>query len=101
MSEDIKDLLSKLLEKDPKNRIGTDGGVDEIMAHPWFAGFDFDGLEKKELDAPFIPTLSDNQEDVGNFDNEFTEQEVVHSQLPDSAMKMVEQNKNKFDGFNN
>lgn len=101
MSEEVKDLLSKLLEKDPTNRIGTEGGVDEIMAHPWFEGFDFDKLLARELDAPFIPKLSEDIEDVSNFDEEFTEQDVVHSNLPESALNLVNKNKKQFDDFNN
>lgn len=101
MSEEIKDLLSKLLEKDPKDRIGTEGGVDEIIAHPWFEGFDFEKLLNKELEAPMIPKLSDNLDDVSNFDNEFTEQEIEHSKLPDSALNLVNKHKKQFDDFNN
>jgi len=100
MSEEVKDLLTKLLEKDPKDRIGTEGGVDEITKHPWFEGFDFDKLLNKELDAPFIPKLSDDLEDVSNFDDEFTGQDVVHSNIEDSALKLINKNKNKFDDFN-
>lgn len=60
MSDEVKDLISKLLEKDPKDRIGTEGGHEEISSHPWFEGFDFEKLKKKELDAPLIPKLSDD-----------------------------------------
>ena len=60
MSEEVKDLISKLLDKDPKTRIGTEEGVSTITSHPWFEGFDFDKLINKELDAPLIPKLSDD-----------------------------------------
>lgn len=99
MSDDVKDLISKLLEKDPKDRIGTDGGVDEIMEHPWFADFDFDKLLNRELEAPMIPKLSENLDDVSNFDEEFTDQDVVHSNLPESKLNIVNQNKAQFDDF--
>lgn len=36
LSNDVKDLMSKLLNKNPKNRLGAKTGVKEIMAHPWF-----------------------------------------------------------------
>lgn len=36
MSDECKDLITKLLEKDPANRLGTNGGIEEILAHPWF-----------------------------------------------------------------
>lgn len=101
MSEEVKDLLTKLLEKDPKDRLGTEGGVDEIMSHEWFAGFDFDKLLNRELDAPFIPKLSEDAYDVSQFDDEFTEQDPVHSKVEGSALKEIEKNKDKFEGFDN
>jgi len=64
MSEEVKDLLTKLLMKDPKERLGTNGEVEEIMAHPWFADIDFNALLRKELEPPFIPELSDDLSDV-------------------------------------
>jgi hypothetical protein len=36
LSEKVKDLLSKLLMKNPEERLGYRGGVDEILAHHWF-----------------------------------------------------------------
>ena len=35
-SADFADLVNKLLTKDPEDRIGTNGGADEIFAHQWF-----------------------------------------------------------------
>jgi len=99
MSEEVKDLISKLLEKDPDKRIGTEGGHAEICSHPFFEGFDFEKLVSKELDAPLIPKLSDNL--VENFDEEFTEKPVEHSKLPDSKLKLVNKNKEDFKDFDN
>ena len=31
----IVDLITKLLVKDPAQRLGTQGGMNEILAHPW------------------------------------------------------------------
>jgi len=64
MSEEVKDLITKLLEKDPKERLGTVGGVDAIIKHPWFADIDFDKLLTKEIPAEFKPEISENAEDT-------------------------------------
>jgi serum/glucocorticoid-regulated kinase 2 len=56
MSDELKDIISKLLEKDPTKRLGSNG-YKEIMNHKWFKDIDFDALMKKEIDAPFIPNL--------------------------------------------
>ena len=36
-SNDFRDLVIKLLEKDPRDRIGHQRGVDQILEHEWFA----------------------------------------------------------------
>lgn len=36
VTEECKDLLQKLLNKEPLKRIGYKGGAEEILSHPWF-----------------------------------------------------------------
>ena len=38
LSEEVVDLISKLLIKDPKKRLGTATDEEEIKNHPWFKG---------------------------------------------------------------
>lgn len=57
VSEHAKDLLQKLLEKNPKKRIGSVYGIDEVMRHPWCGDIDFDRLMEKKLEPPFVPDL--------------------------------------------
>jgi hypothetical protein len=40
---------------EPENRLGKDS-VDQIKAHPFFAGIDWNNL--KSLNPPFIPNVS-------------------------------------------
>ena len=35
-SNAFRDLVMKLLEKDPRDRIGHDRGVEQILEHKWF-----------------------------------------------------------------
>lgn len=59
-------LCSQLLDKNPKRRLGCTDTNDEMASvrkHPWFARLDWEALEDKELQAPFIP-------DVSNYPNE-------------------------------
>lgn len=52
------DLISKLLKRDPMERLGTgDMGVLEIMAHPWFDDIDWTAIHKKEMKSPFTPNI--------------------------------------------
>ncbi|KAL7680483.1 putative protein kinase domain, calcineurin-like phosphoesterase domain, ApaH type, PDPK1 family [Plasmopara halstedii] len=44
LSEDAKDLISKLLQRDPKSRLGgtETNAMSAVKAHPFFKGIDFD-----------------------------------------------------------
>ena len=41
--------------------MGSDGGIDQILKHPWFSDIDIDKLLKKELTPPFIPTVKSDK----------------------------------------
>ena len=51
-SDELVDLIIGLLQKDPKQRLGTKGGFREILSHPWFAEVDHEALLKQELQSP-------------------------------------------------
>lgn len=101
MSDDCKDFISKCLAKNPKDRLGSQNGVDEIINHPWFSSINIDTLLKKGLNPEFKPKLSKNILDVSNFDKMFTSDEAVHSVLPMSAQKKIQKANDKFKGFDN
>ena len=98
VSDSAKDLLSKLLIKNQDDRLGSKKGFDEIKEHPFFKGFDFDKLLKKELEAPFKPILKDSL-DVSNFDADFTSEELVSSAIPQQKIEMVKKRQDEFAEF--
>ena len=53
ISNDAKDLLMKLLDKNPKNRIK----INELKSHSFFKDLCFDKLVNYEIDAPFKISL--------------------------------------------
>jgi len=57
-SDEIVDLISKLLKKDRTVRLGAQGGIKEIMAHPFFADIDIKKLENYEMEPPFQPDFT-------------------------------------------
>uniref|UniRef100_A0A3B3D8R7 Ribosomal protein S6 kinase n=1 Tax=Oryzias melastigma TaxID=30732 RepID=A0A3B3D8R7_ORYME len=74
-----QDLLKKLLVKDPHRRLGSGPrGAEDIKAHPFFKGLNWEDLAKKQVAAPFKPELK-NELDVGNFSEEFTGMDPVYS----------------------
>ena len=54
LSEEAKDLCSKLLIKDPEKRLGV-RGVEEIKSHPWFAKIQWDKIHNKTVEPPYRP----------------------------------------------
>lgn len=63
LSRDAKDLICKLL-CNVDQRLGTKG-ADEIKAHPWFKGVEWDKLY--QMKAAFIPEVNDEL-DTQNFE---------------------------------
>ena len=45
-----------MLEKNPAIRLGTRGGLEEVLAHPWFAELDHEKMLDKCIEAPVIYT---------------------------------------------
>ena len=54
-SDQLVDLISKLLKKDRKQRLGYKDDVKEVLEHPFFASIDKDDLEGYDVKPPFIP----------------------------------------------
>lgn len=67
-SKNIRDLLSKMLEKDLEVRIEH---AKTIKQHPWFGMINWEDMEAKKIKPPFVPVLS-SENDVSNFATEFT-----------------------------
>ena len=57
MPPKLKSLLSQLLTKDPKDRLGSKYGLSEIVNHPWCADIDFVKVASKSAKPVFIPNL--------------------------------------------
>jgi serine/threonine protein kinase len=70
MSAEAADLCAKLLERDPRLRLGYNGG-DEVLAHPFFAKYDREKMLRLEIPPPWTPTVS-SALDTRNIAAEFT-----------------------------
>jgi len=57
-SNQLKDFLRLLLLLDPNQRLGNRcNGAADVMGHPWFERFDWEGLADGSLTPPHVPTL--------------------------------------------
>ncbi|KAF7727439.1 hypothetical protein EC973_007508 [Apophysomyces ossiformis] len=63
------EFLSGLLDRDPRTRLGA-RGVDEIKAHPYFAGLAWEDVYHRRLPPPYVPPLT-SALDFSNFDKTF------------------------------
>lgn len=96
VSPQAQDLITKLLHKDRQNRLGANG-VDEILAHPWFADLNLDALVAKQLTPPYVPQTKD---DLAYFDKNLVAQtEVNDTILSASQRAVINKDKNAFAGF--
>lgn len=79
MSIELKDIILKvsccfynslqLLERDPKKRLGSGPeDANELVSHPFFEDFDWDGLMNKRIEAKYIPESNIAEELVSLFD---------------------------------
>uniref|UniRef100_A0A4W6BXS3 Ribosomal protein S6 kinase n=1 Tax=Lates calcarifer TaxID=8187 RepID=A0A4W6BXS3_LATCA len=74
-----KDLIQRLLIKDPKTRLGSGpNGAENVKKHPFYQKINWEDLAAKKVPAPFKPVIRDEL-DVSNFAEEFTEMDPTYS----------------------
>ncbi|KAF2133237.1 kinase-like protein [Dothidotthia symphoricarpi CBS 119687] len=101
MSADAKDLLTRLLRKEPKKRLGYNMPKDLqiIKSHRFFRKIDWKKLQARELEPPIQPLITD-PELAENFAQDFTDLPLspvlVRDDLGDF---MSESQSNPFGGF--
>ena len=77
LSSAAKELLSGLLERDPRARLGNGrDGASEVMRQPFFRTVNWEQMEKKEVAPPFLPEIIDDN-DVKFFASEYTNEAVL------------------------
>lgn len=99
VSDGVKDLIRKLLNKNQEERLGSNSGFSEIKEHQFFKGFDFKSLLEKKIKPPFKPTLK-GESDVTNFDSEFTSEDIACSAIPEKNLEFIKRNQDQFKDFN-
>lgn len=71
LSGNAKNLLKRLLNKDPEARLGAQRGLDEIKEHPFCKDIDWVATLEKRIIPPIKPSLR-----YSNFDPEYTSMPV-------------------------
>lgn len=91
VSDNAKDFLSKILVKDPSQRLGSGlRDAEDIKEHPWFSedGIDWPSILEKTEKPPYIPNLR-NEDDVDHFDEQFTKMDPHGSFNPKGTQKKL------------
>ena len=71
ISESLKDLIKKLLNKNNKERLGYRNDFEDIKKHEFFKDFNFNDLLEKEIKAPYKPI-------IGNKINDYKKYEKIY-----------------------
>jgi serine/threonine-protein kinase Psk1 len=103
LGPDAKDLLTRLLRKEPSKRLGSNMPKDllAIRNHRFFRKVDWKKLEARELTPPIQPLITD-PELAENFDPEFTElslSPVITAKDPWSSLSGKDGKEDPFGGF--
>jgi len=73
-------FMRGLLQRDPSLRLGAEsrGGFEELQAHPFFMGLDWDAVYQRRVKPEFVPHVRAT-DDTSNFDDVFTREAAVDS----------------------
>lgn len=96
VSAEAQDLIRKLLDKNRQTRLGVNG-INEILAHPWFADLNIQQLIEKKITSPYTPRV---QDDLAYFDrNLVNAQETSETILSPAQQALVNKDQDQFKGF--
>lgn len=98
LSDDMKDFIQKLLEKNPEERLGAKG-VDEIKKHPIFRDVDFNAINTLNF-QPFYSPKFTSPTDISNFEKEITEMDLHSNPLTGNEMCIIKDSRNLFKWIN-
>jgi serine/threonine protein kinase len=56
-SAEMTSFAENMLSKEVSTRLGYSGGVQELLAHAWFASLDIDAVRRAEVTPEFLPGI--------------------------------------------
>lgn len=95
ISAEANSLMSGLLTRDPRKRLGSlSGGENDIAKHPFFTDTDFGKIRRMEYPAHYVPSIK-NPLDASNFES-WTH---VNDKLKTKYPKLTREEAKIFDNF--
>ncbi|KAI6652682.1 Serine /threonine protein kinase [Oopsacas minuta] len=97
-NKDAIKLITALLKKNPKDRLGFDPGDGQknFQDNKYFADIDWDMLRNLQIKPPFVPTYK-GKKSAGNFDKEFTQASIRITKTSGRNSMLMQHD--AFDGF--
>ena len=95
--EEFRFLITNLLEKTPKRRIGN--SLDEIKKHPFFYGFDWENYKSSEFLRSFVRGIPSLDSDVSQSFNENEGLMSPEKEIEPTNIVQLEQKNLNIDGF--
>lgn len=86
LPHEAKDLITQLLERNPKERLGT-GGAIEVRTHPYLLDVCWEDLLRQK--AGFVPQL-ENEEDTSYFDTRHERRSSKTGESSDSDEEVID-----------
>lgn len=84
-SEECRDLISRLLDKNPKTRLGAAGNdAEDVKLHAFFDGMNWKDVEESKLVPPLAPGLEPRPDDSGGYDPQLVKE--AQKKLGDKVM---------------
>lgn len=97
ISDDLKDLIKKCLQKDPENRIGYKNTSD-IFNHSWFTDVNWKDVNNLKVEPPIKPVVKDSM-DTENFSKDVVQEKPRIEDLKEIDQNIVNTYKDKFEEF--
>ena len=97
-SDEIKDLICKLLNKSKSKRLGYKTGIEEILEHPWFGSVDTKHILAKRIIPPFTPEVK-SEDDATHYKHAKDTVSMADTYIPKDKVDQIKNYNSEFDGF--
>ena len=94
-SDEVQDIIWKLLNKNKSKRLGAVGDYEEVLSHPWFSDMKEEDLLERRIKPPFKPQL-EHEYDTKYFN---AKMDFSNTVIPEEKVKEVEIFSDQFAGF--
>ena len=94
-SEEVQDIICKLLCKKKNKRLGSIEDVEEVLSHPWFSEFSKQDMLERKIEPDFVPEFDDD------FDTKYfnARMDFTNTVIPQEKVKEVKNYEDQFAGF--